>query len=72
MSVRVHRKHVLKVLRKNPGLKSVADEAVIEAYDIARTEAAAQTSLEEESLPLDCPYSWAEIMERPIDWPPKD
>ena len=72
LSVRVHRKHVLKVLRKNPGLKSVADEAVIEAYDIARTEAAAQTLLEEESFPSDCPYSWGEVMERPIDWPPKD
>jgi len=60
------------VLRKNPGLKSVAGEAVIEAYDIARTEAAAQTLLEEESFPLDCPYSWDEIMERPIDGAPKD
>jgi hypothetical protein len=70
-SIKVQRKYVLKVLRKNPGLKPVADEAVTEAYETARIQASAQTSLEEESFPYDCPYSWDEIMERPIDWPPK-
>jgi hypothetical protein len=72
LSIRVHRKRALHVLRKNPGLKSVAEEAMTEAYDLARTEAAAQTLLEEDRFPFDCPYSWNEIMERPIDWPPKD
>jgi hypothetical protein len=59
-------------LRKNPGLKSVADEAMTEAYETARLEAAAQTALEEERFPVDCPYSWDEIMNRPINWPPQD
>jgi hypothetical protein len=72
LSINVHRKHVLKVLRKNPGLKPVAGEAMTEAYEVARIEAAGQTSLEQEQFPNDCPYSWDEIMERPIDWPPKD
>lgn len=72
LSIRVHRKRALQVLRKNPGLKSVADEAMTGAYDIARTEAAGQTLLEEERFPLDCPYSWGELMERSIEWPPKD
>jgi len=71
LSINVHRKHVLKVLRKNPGLKPAADEAMTEAYEVARIEAAVQTSLEQEQFPNDCPYSWDEIMERPIEWPPK-
>ncbi len=71
-SIAVQRKHVLKVLRKNPGLKSVIDEAMAEAYEVARIEAANQTGLEEERFPYDNPYSWNEIMERPIDWPAKD
>ena len=71
-SIAVHRKHVSKVLRKNPGLKSVLDEAVAEAYEVARIEAATQTGLEQERFDYDNPYSWDEIMERPIVWPPRD
>src|SRR5882672_3885039 len=57
-SISVQRKHVLKVLRKNPGLKPLVDEALTEAYDVARVEAAVQTALEVEVFPIDCPYSW--------------
>jgi hypothetical protein len=38
-SIRVQRKRVLKVLRRNPGLKQLIGEAVDEAYDLARIEA---------------------------------
>jgi len=69
LSISVHRKHTLRVLQKNPGLKSVRDEAVTEAYESARIEAAAQTSLEEDVFPLECPYSWKEITERKIRMP---
>jgi hypothetical protein len=67
-SIRVQRNHVLKVLRKNPGLKSALDEAVVEAYADARIEAALQTSLEDEIFPYDCPFSYDEIMQRDIPW----
>lgn len=69
LSIKVQRKHVLKVLRKNPGLKPLQKEAVTDAYDIARTEAAGETELKESAFPASCPYSWTDIMERPIDWP---
>jgi hypothetical protein len=72
LSIVVQRKHVLKVLRKNPGLKPLVDEAVTEGYDIARAEAAAQTLLDEDTFAPECPYSFEQIMERPIDWPPAD
>src|SRR5262245_39544873 len=33
LSIAIQRKHVLKVLRKNPGLKPFADEAVADAFE---------------------------------------
>ncbi len=69
LSISVQRRHVHRVLRKNPGLKSLVDEAITEAYETARIEAAAQTLLEEDVFPFDCPYSWNDIMERRIAWP---
>ena len=69
LSISVQRKYVLRVLQKNPGLKSVRDEAVTEAYETARMEAAAQTLLEEDVFPLECPYSWKDITERKIRMP---
>jgi predicted nucleic acid-binding Zn-ribbon protein len=69
LSISVQRKHVLRVLRKNPGLKSLIAEAITEAYDIARIEAAAHTLLDEDAFPLECPYSWTDIMERRMSCP---
>jgi hypothetical protein len=69
-TILVQRNHARKVLRKNPGLKPLIDEAVNDAYQDARIEAAAETQLEYEAFPASCPYSWAQIMERPVDWPP--
>ena len=69
-SIMVQRNHVRRVLKKNPGLKSRVDEAVGNAYADARIEAAAQSRLEERSLPARRPYSWQQIMDRAVDWPP--
>jgi hypothetical protein len=68
----IQRKHVLKVLRKNPGLRPLIGEAVNEAYELARIEAAGETDRDEATFPAECPYSYNEIMERPITWPPQD
>lgn len=69
-SIRVQRHHVAKVLRKNPGLRPLIDEAVAGGYADARILAAAQTHRDDDRFPATCPYDWAAIMERPIDWPP--
>jgi len=71
-SISIQRKHAAKVLRKNPGLKPLVDEAISEAYQSARLEAAVQTAKEEEAFSLDCPYSWGQIMDRAVTWPPGD
>ena len=71
-SIEVQRRHFHKVLRKNPGLKPLVGEAVNEAYDDARLEAAGEIDQDEKAFPAKCPYPLGVILERPIDWPPKD
>ena len=71
-TIAIQRKHVQKVLRKNPGLRPLVDEAVTEAYDDARLEASAETDRDENTFPEACPYTWVQITERPIAWPPQD
>jgi hypothetical protein len=68
-SITVQRNQVRRLLRKNPGLKPRAKEATAEAYEDARVEAAAQTRLAPRKFPAHCPYSWDQIMERPVEWP---
>lgn len=70
-STLVQRNHVRKVLNKNPGLKPHINDAIKGAYADARIEAADETNLADDFFLTQCPYSWAEIMERPIVWPPE-
>lgn len=69
-SITVQRNHVRKVLRKNPGLRPHVSEATAEAYVDARVLAGVQTRLDDAVFPNACPYSFDDIMERPITWPP--
>lgn len=68
-SILVQRNHVRRLLKKNPGLKARIEEAVSEAYADARIEAAAQSRLDERSVPTRCPYSWQQFMDRAVEWP---
>jgi hypothetical protein len=70
-SISVQRNRVRRVLKKNPGLKPPIEEALNDAYADARIEATAQTRLDERSFSVRCPYSWQQIMERPVTWPAK-
>jgi len=68
-SVREQRRRVLRQLRKNPGLKSRLDEALLEAYEDARDEASIETGLPLHVFPANRPFEYAEVMERPVVWP---
>jgi hypothetical protein len=54
-------------LRKSPSLKSRREEALADAYEDARTEAAAETGLRLHIFPEHCPYSWHDILHRSFD-----
>ena len=66
-SVRVQRKHITRVLRKNPSLKPHIPDATREAYDDARGDAAFETRLPEKVFPVDCPYDWSAITTRLVE-----
>lgn len=69
-TILVQRNHVRLLPKKNPGLKSRMDEALNEPYAGARIEATVQSKLDERSFLARCPYSWQQIMDRAVDWPP--
>ena len=68
LSVREHRRRIDRLLKRNPGLKSVLDEAIVEGYADGRDRALLETGLEDDALPEACPYTFAEMMTLTIAW----
>jgi hypothetical protein len=66
------RRGVARQLRKNPGLKARWDEALTEAYEDARDEAAKETGLSTRTFPPENPFSPSDLMERSILWPDEE
>ena len=62
-TIREQRKRSKIHLRKNPSLKSKLDEILVDAYDIAISEAAKETGLDENTFPAECPYKFEQIMD---------
>ena len=52
-------------MKRNPSLKAKLDEAIEDAHADARVVARQETGLEPETVPLACPYTWAQILEQP-------
>ena len=69
LSILEQRRRAARQLQKNPGLKSRLDEALSEAYEGARIDAARETGLPLGAFPVESPYALAELMDRPILWP---
>ena len=69
LSIREHRRRVATHVRKAPGLASTLPQIMDDVYESARNAVLVETDLPESALPAHCPYSWDEIMTRPIAWP---
>jgi hypothetical protein len=69
ITIREQRRRVSRQLRKNPGLKARLDEALRDAYEDARDEAAKETGLPTRTFPIENAFTFADLMERPIHWP---
>jgi Domain of unknown function DUF29 len=69
LSIREHRRRVLKQLKRSPGLKSELVEALSAAYEDARDEASSETGLPLSAFPAVRRYEFADILERPVAWP---
>ena len=66
-TVREQRRRIVRVLKKNPGLKPHIAEAIAEGYADGRDRASSETNLAPSSFPAECPYSWDDILTRPIE-----
>jgi hypothetical protein len=67
-SIIVQRRDLTRHLADNPSLKAKLDEAIEDAYGNARYGAAGETELPEQVFPLDCPWSFQQMMD-PEFWP---
>ena len=57
ISVKEHRLRANRHLQNNPSLKGILSSIVLDAYSIARLEAAQETGLTEETFPLEMPFT---------------
>lgn len=67
LSILEHRERIFRSLRDNPSFAARLDDALGDAYRTARLAAARETQLPLATFPLECPYSWSEVVERPFD-----
>ena len=67
-SIIVQRRDIARHLSDNPSLRSKLDEAIEDAYGNARYSAAGETGLPEQTFPVDCRYSFDQIMDQTF-WP---
>ncbi len=68
ITVSEQRNRVLRGLRDNPSLRSRASAMMLDSYHSARNAAAKQMGVVRRTLPTICPFSYDEIMTRPIEW----
>jgi hypothetical protein len=67
-SIDVQRIEIARHVRKNPSLKPYITEAMADAWETARIQAAAETGLARQLFPAQCPYTWDDAMQ--TDWLP--
>jgi hypothetical protein len=67
-SIREQRIRLRSHLKDNPSLKSKADEAFAEAYELAVIGAARETGLPESDFPKSAPYRFAQVVDEGF-WP---
>jgi Domain of unknown function DUF29 len=69
LSIEEHRRRVAEHLHDGPGLRAILSDLLLRAYADGRGFALRDTELPRATLPEQCPYSWDEIMTRPVAWP---
>lgn len=66
VSIDGHRARILRELKDSPSYRLRIDEAIEHAYRRARLKAHKETKLPFRAFPETCPYSWDDIITRPI------
>lgn len=68
-SIREQRRRVSRLLKDSPSLTNRVDALLKEAYTQGRVAALNESNLPDHMIPEANPYSWDEIMTRPVSWP---
>ncbi len=61
-TIREHRNRIAGIMEESPSLQSDLPELINKAYTSGRLQAAAETGLDLEDFPVDCPYLWEQIV----------
>jgi hypothetical protein len=70
-TVKEQRRKAARLLRQNPGLKSLLPELVSDAYESARALAERDTGIDEANFPTSCPWTVEQILDEDY-WPESD
>jgi hypothetical protein len=62
------RLQIAKVLRRNPKLRTTVPDELVEAYEIARLDAAAALDVDEHDIPAPCPWKGQDVLDA-VFWP---
>ena len=65
-----HRDRLTDIMSESPGLKARLNDATPKAYQSGRRRALEETGLMLEAIPELCPYTWDDIITRPIVYDP--
>jgi hypothetical protein len=68
LSMLEQRHRIVRLLRKNPSLKSRISEAMTEGYADARRDAMRETGMAAAVFPRECPYDWSAITTRVVEF----
>ncbi|WP_102135572.1 DUF29 domain-containing protein [Candidatus Marithrix sp. Canyon 246] len=63
LTIKKQRRRIVKRLQQSPSLKSKLNAVIADAYDLARGDAADKTGLAESSFPIQCPWTYTEIVD---------
>ncbi|AIB14006.1 hypothetical protein ABAZ39_18945 (plasmid) [Azospirillum argentinense] len=63
LTIKEQRNRIERHLRKNPSLKAMLDETIVDAYSDALIGAERETGLPETTFPKDCPWSFDQLMD---------
>ena len=66
-TIREQRRRISRILKNNPSLKPLRDEALLEGYEDARGWASLETHIPEDEFPKECPYDWSDVLDRPFE-----
>lgn len=68
LTIKEQRRRIVKRLQQSPSLKSKLNDVIVDAYDLARGDAADETGLPESTFPIECPWTYTQIVDMEF-WP---